>query len=85
MGEKGRIKEVIEFETIKKESDEYYQGDSFLAQEGQEGIEIFEGYITKVAGEENRKKGWATAKPRSSGKKKNKIIVVGTAESTEDR
>ena len=78
MVEKGRIKEVIEFETIKKESDEYYKGDSFLAQEGQDGIEIFEGYITKVAGEETERK--ATAKPEVLRKKKNKIIVVGTAE-----
>lgn len=78
MVEKGRIKEVIEFETIKKESDEYYKGDSFLEQEGQDGIEIFEGYITKVAGEETERK--ATAKPEVLRKKKNKIIVVGTAE-----
>ena len=78
MVEKGRIKEVIEFETIKKESDEYYKGDSFLAQEGQDGIEIFEGYITKVAGEETERK--ATAKAEVLRKKKNKIIVVGTAE-----
>jgi murein DD-endopeptidase MepM/ murein hydrolase activator NlpD len=78
MVEKGKIKEVIEYETIKKESDEYYKGDSFLAQEGQDGIEIFEGYITKVAGEETERK--ATAKPEVLRKKKNKIIVVGTAE-----
>ena len=78
MVEKGKIKEVIEFETIKKESDEYYKGDSFLEQEGQNGLEVFEGYITKVAGEETERK--PTAKSEVLRKKKDKIIVVGTAE-----
>ena len=78
MVEKGKIKEIIEFETIKKESDEYYKGDSFLKQEGQDGVELFEGYITKVSGEETERK--PTAKVKTLKKKKDKIIVVGTAE-----
>lgn len=78
MVEKGRLKEVIEFETIKKESDEYYKGDSFLEQEGQDGVQVFEGVITKVGGEVTDRK--ETAKPEILKKKIDKVIVVGTAE-----
>lgn len=78
MVETGRMKERLEYETIKKESDEYYKGDSFIDQEGQDGIQIFEGTITKVAGEETKRE--ATKEPEIIRKKKDKIIVVGTAE-----
>jgi murein DD-endopeptidase MepM/ murein hydrolase activator NlpD len=78
MVEKGKLKEIIEFETIKKESDEYYKGDSFLEQEGQDGVQIFEGEITKIGGEVTDRK--ETAKPEIIKKKKDKIILVGTAE-----
>ena len=78
MVEEGRLKEVIEFETIKKESDEYYKGDTHLEQEGQNGVQIFEGRITKVGGEvQNRKE---TAETEILVEKKDKIILVGTAE-----
>ncbi len=78
MVEKGRLKEVIEYETIKKETDEYYKGDSYLEQEGQNGVQIFEGVITKVSGEVTDRK--ETAKTEIIKKKKDKIILVGTAE-----
>ncbi len=78
MVETGKLKEVIEFETIKKESDEYYKGDAHLEQEGQDGIQIFEGTITKVGGEVTERK--ETAKPEIIRKKIDKIIIVGTAE-----
>ena len=78
MVEKGKIKEIIEFKTIKKETDEYYKGDSYLKQEGQDGMQIFEGIITKVGGVETDRK--ATAEPEIIKKKKDKIILVGTAE-----
>ena len=78
MVEKGKIKEIIEFKTIKKETDEYYKGDSYLEQEGQDGVQIFEGIITKVGGTETDRK--ATAEPEIIKKKKDKIILIGTAE-----
>ena len=78
MVEKGRIKEIIEYKTIKKETDEYYKGDSYLEQEGQNGVQIFEGTITKVAGTETERK--ATAEPEIIKEKKDKIILIGTAE-----
>lgn len=78
MVEKGKIKEVVEFKTIKKETDEYYKGDAYLQQEGQDGLQIFEGYITKIGGEETKRK--QTAKPEVLRKKKDKIILIGTAE-----
>ena len=78
MVEEGRIKEVIEFETIKKETDEYYKGDSILEQDGRDGLQVFEGTITKVSGVETERH--ATKEPEILRKKKDKIILVGTAE-----
>jgi murein DD-endopeptidase MepM/ murein hydrolase activator NlpD len=76
--ETGRIKEIVEYETIKKESDEYYKGDTYLEQDGVNGVQIFEGTITKVGGVEVRRK---ESKPTEVlTKKKDKIIIVGTAE-----
>ena len=78
MVEEGKLKEIIEFETIKQESDEYYKGDSHLLQEGQNGVQIFEGVITKIGGEVTSRKD--TAEPETIREKKDKIILVGTAE-----
>ena len=78
MVEKGKLKEIIEYKTIKKETDEDYKGDSYLQQEGQDGVQIFQGVITKVGGEVTDRK--ETAKPEIIKKKKDKIILVGTAE-----
>jgi len=78
MVERGKLKETIEFKTIKKESDEYYKGDSFLEQEGQNGTQIFNGTITKIGGEVVERKN--DSPPEVLVEKKDKIIVVGTAE-----
>ncbi len=78
MVESGKIKELIEFETIKKETDELYKGDTQLQQEGRNGYQIFEGTITKVGGEIVDKVN--TKKPETLVEKKDKIILVGTAE-----
>ena len=78
MVEKGKFKEVIEYQTIKKETDEYYKGDAIVEQEGQDGVQIFEGIITKIGGEVTERK--ETAEPEILKKKKDKIILVGTAE-----
>ncbi len=78
MVETGRIKEIIEYETIKKETDEYYKGDTHLQQDGVDGIQIFEGTITKVGGVETDRE--PTKDPVTLTKKKDKIILVGTAE-----
>ncbi|MBE6041690.1 MAG: M23 family metallopeptidase [Clostridiales bacterium] len=76
MVEKGKMREVIEFETIKKESDDYYRGDTYLEQDGVDGIQSFKGTVTKVSGEVTKRKG----KTEEIRKKKDKIILVGTAE-----
>lgn len=77
MVETGKMRETEEFETIKKESDEYYQGDSFVEQEGQNGVYIFEGTLTKVGGEVTKR----DQKSRETiREKKDKIILVGTKE-----
>lgn len=78
MTEEGKLREVIEFETIKKETDELYKGDTQLQQEGRDGYQIFEGTITKVGGEIVEKVD--TKEPETIIEKKDKIILVGTAE-----
>lgn len=78
MVEQGRLKEVIEYQTIKKETDDYYKGDTHVEQEGQDGVQIFEGIITKVNGEVTDRE--ETAETEIIKKKKDKIILVGTAE-----
>ena len=77
MVETGRIKEVIEYQTIKKETDEYYKGDTYLEQDGVDGMQIFEGTITKIAGVETDRDEVSTEVIKE---KKDKIILVGTAE-----
>lgn len=77
MVEEGRMKETIEFKTIKKDSDEYYKGDTFVEQEGRDGVQIFEGSITKKSGEviERNEDDIETIR-----EVQDKIILVGTAE-----
>ena len=77
MVETGRIKETVEYQTIKKETDEYYKGDTFVEQEGVNGVQIFEGTITKVSGEETDRDEISTEVIKE---KQDKIILVGTAE-----
>lgn len=77
MIETGKLKEIIEYETIKKETDEYYKGDTYLEQEGENGVQIFEGTLTKVGGEVTDRDEISTEVIR---KVRNKIILVGTAE-----
>ena len=77
MVETGRMRETEEFETIKKDSADYYQGDSFVEQEGVNGIYIFEGTITKVGGEITDKDQKSRETIRET---KDKIILVGTKE-----
>ncbi len=76
MVEEGRMKETIEYETVKKESDDYYKGDTYTSQEGVDGVQIFDGTITKVAGEVTKRDGDTEV----IREKQDKIILVGTAE-----
>ena len=77
MVETGRMRETIEYDTIKKESDKYYKGDTYTKQEGVDGIQIFEGTITKIGGNIARRDARSIEKIRE---KQDKIILIGTAE-----
>ena len=77
MVESGKMKEIIEYETIKKKSDEYYQGDTYLEQEGRNGVQIFEGTLTRENGEIVDRDEISTTVTRE---KRDKIILVGTKE-----
>ena len=70
------VKETIEYETVKKDSDDYYKGDTYTKQEGVNGVQIFDGTITKVAGEVTKRDGDTEV----IREKQDKIILVGTAE-----
>ena len=76
MVEQGRMKETIEYETVKKDSADYYKGDTYTKQEGVNGVQIFDGTITKVAGEVTKRDGDTEV----IREKQDKIILVGTAE-----
>lgn len=76
MVEKGKMKEIIPFVTVKKKSKDYYKGDTYTKQEGADGVQIFEGTITKVSGEVTDRNGTEDV----IKKMKKKIILVGTAE-----
>lgn len=78
MVETGKMKEIIEYETIKKESADYYQGDTHLEQEGVDGVQIFTGTITKVAGTVTEREESEPIEVLT--KKQDKIILVGTTE-----
>ena len=77
MVETGRMKETIEYETIKKDSDDYYKGDTYTEQEGVDGLQIFDGTITRIGGKIARRDARSIEKIRE---KQDKIILVGTAE-----
>ena len=48
--ERGKMKEIVPYETVKKKSKKYYRGDEHLEVEGVNGVQIFEGTLTKVGG-----------------------------------
>ena len=77
MVERGRLRETVEFKTVKKETDKYYKGDTIVEQEGRDGVQIFEGSITKKSGVEIDRKETGKEVVR---KVQDKIILVGTAE-----
>ena len=77
MVETGKMKETIEYETIKKKSGDYYQGDTHLEQEGHNGTQIFEGTLTKVNGEVVDRDEISTTVTKE---KQDKIILIGTKE-----
>ncbi len=77
MVETGKMKEIIEFETVKKDSDDYYKGDTYTKQEGIDGVQIFEGTLTKVGGEITKRD---TKNIEVIKEKQDKIILIGTKE-----
>ena len=48
--ESGKMKEIVPYETIKKDSKKYYIGDEVVDTKGVDGIQIFSGTVTKVGG-----------------------------------
>ena len=77
MVETGRLKEIIPFETVKKKSKKYYIGDEVVGTKGVDGVQIFEGTLTKVAGKIVDRE---THNIEVITEKVDKVILVGTKE-----
>lgn len=73
--EKGKMKEIVPYETIKIKSKKYYIGDEIVAQEGVDGVQIFEGTLTKVGGKVSKRD---TKNMEVITEKVDKKIYVGT-------
>lgn len=77
MVETGRMKEIVPFETIKKDSKDYYIGDEVVGVEGVDGVQIFDGTLTKVGGKVTKRK---TNSLEVITEKVDEVIYVGTTE-----
>ena len=73
--ESGRMKEIIPFETVRKKTDKYYRGDEVVGTKGVDGVQIFEGTLTKIGGEIVDRD---TQNIEVLTEKVDKIIYVGT-------
>ena len=74
--EKGKMKEIVPYETIEQESGDYYIGDTVVGVEGVDGVQLFEGTLTKVGGKVTDRK---TIKLEVLTEKVDKIIYIGTS------
>jgi len=74
--EQGKMKEIVPYETIEKESKDYYKGDEVVDVTGVDGIQIFEGTVTKVGGKVTNRK---TKNMEVIREKVDEIILIGIA------
>ncbi len=77
MVEEGKMKEVIPYETVKKKSKDYYIGDEHVEVAGVNGVQIFEGTLTKVGGKVSNRQ---VKNIEVLTEKVDELILVGTAE-----
>ncbi|MBQ0040467.1 MAG: M23 family metallopeptidase [Clostridiales bacterium] len=75
MVETGKMKEIVPYETIKKKSKKYYIGDEVVEVKGVDGVQIFEGTLTKVGGKVVDRD---TKSIEVLTEKVDKLILVGT-------
>lgn len=75
MIETGKMKEIVPYETIKKKSKDYYIGDEHVEVKGVNGVQIFEGTLTKVGGKVSNRK---INNVEVLTKKVDELILVGT-------
>lgn len=77
MVETGRMKEVVPFDTVEKKSKDYYIGDKVVSVEGKDGLQIFDGTLTKVGGKVTNRE---VNSLEVIKEKVDEVILVGTAE-----
>ena len=77
MVETGKMKEVVPFETIEKKSKDYYIGDKVVSVEGKDGLQIFDGTLTKVGGKVTNRE---VNSLEVIKEKVDEVILVGTTE-----
>ena len=76
MIEKGKMKEIIPYETIEKKSKKFYIGDEIVTVDGVDGVQIFEGTLTKIGGKVAKRD---TTNLEVITKKVDKVVYVGTS------
>ena len=76
MVEKGRMKEIVPYETIEKKSKKFYIGDEIVVKNGVKGVQIFEGTLTKIGGKVAKRD---TKELDVITKKVNKVVYIGTS------
>lgn len=76
MVEQGRMKEIVPYETIKKKSKKFYIGDEIVAVKGVNGVQIFEGKLTKIGGKVAKRD---TIELDVITKKVDKVVYIGTS------
>lgn len=75
--ETGKMRETVPYETVNKKSDEYYIGDKVVDVQGEDGVQIFEGTLTKVGGKVTHRDVISLEVIKD---KVDEVILVGTAE-----
>lgn len=75
--ETGKMRESIPYETIEKKSKDYYIGDKVVSVKGKDGVQIFDGTLTKVAGKVINRE---TNSIEVIKDKVDEVILVGTTE-----
>lgn len=75
--EEGRMRESVPYETVTKKSKDYYIGDKIVDVEGENGIQIFDGTLTKIGGKVVERQ---VDSVEVIKEKVDEVILVGTAE-----
>lgn len=81
MVEKGKMKEIVPYETIEKKTKELYIGDKEVKVKGVDGVQIFDGKLTKIGGKVVKRD---TKDMEVITKKVDQVVLIGTTKRPKD-